>query len=264
MKMDRCCHWEIVAFLSQTIDHLSMQVSRLLVLETLASLFWIQPATACSIVGSYRVPNTLELVDRSDTIALVRVTDGGALNELGMRKARLVPFALIKGAELPSEIGFADASLSSDRLKAVSSDSRNLVDANPDAFSGSCNRYVFDKNMILLVFLRKENNEHELYNPPFSRSLEDVTSADALWVKAVKIYVQIANLPPRKRRKEMETRRNFLRMELEDPDSRLLGLELDRALHEKALTIKQPPPPAPHRKSRRRVARPSPNHPPQP
>ncbi|WP_167397768.1 hypothetical protein [Sphingomonas faeni] len=115
-------------------------------------------------------------------------------------------------------------------LRATASDPRNLVDANPDAFSGSCNRTVFRRNMIVVAFLKKDGMSFVPSAPPFSRALEDVPTATALWVKAVRMYAAIAAKPKSSRRDEMRRQRDALRFDLNDPDARLLALELDRAL----------------------------------
>ncbi|RYD58900.1 MAG: hypothetical protein EOP60_02545 [Sphingomonadales bacterium] len=180
----------------------------------------------------YRVPTNLELVERADAIVLARVDDAGPSGMAEIRKARLVPVASLKGSGLPLTIRFDDAVLSNEQMEARASDPRNLVDTNPDAFGGSCNRYLFDKGMLLVVFLLRDGTEMVADRSPFARTLEDVPSADALWVKAVKTYVEIGGLSKQKRRKEIARRRDMLSYELDDADSRLLALELARALRE--------------------------------
>lgn len=192
----------------------------------------VSPVQACSVVSGYRIPTTLELVDQAEAIVLARVADGGATTESGLKEVRLVPFALLKGPTMPPEIHFEGAMLSNEQFKAVASDPRNLVDANPDAFSGGCQRYVFDEGMIIVAFLQRYDDKLMPDGSPFSRSLEDVPSPESLWVKAVKLYVQISALPKSQRRKEMLRLRDHLGFEIEDADSRLLALELHRALRD--------------------------------
>jgi hypothetical protein len=216
----------------------------------LAACLWSVPlimlaicadANACSVSGSYRVPTTLQLVEQADAIVLARVVDGGPnayepAARMGVRNARLVPFAAIKGEYAGRRISFDNAALElqSADLRATPSDPRNLVDANPDAFSGSCNRFVFEPGMIVVAFLKKEGKNFVPFAPPFSRALEDVPDQNALWVKAVRMYAAIAEKPKASRRNEMQRQRDILRYELDDPDARLLGLELDRALRDVA------------------------------
>lgn len=197
-----------------------------------SALATVTPAQACSVVSGYRVPTTLELIDQAEAIVLARVVDGGSTTEVGFKDARLVPFALLKGATMPPEIHFEGAVLSNEQLKAVASDPRNLVDANPDAFRGGCQRYIFDEGMIIVAFLQRYGGKLVPDGSPFSRSLEDVPSPEALWVKAVELYVQISTRPKSERRKEMLRLRDQLGLEIGDADSRLLALELDRALRD--------------------------------
>lgn len=196
-------------------------------------------AQACSVPASYRVPTTLQLVEQADAIVLARVVDGGPIKyepaaRLGVRSARLVPFAAIKGQYAGHRIIFDDAALENVHagLKVDASDPRNLVDANPDAFSGSCNRETFRQGMIVVAFLKKDKGNLVPLAPPFSRALEDVPTPNALWVKAVRMYAAIAEKPKSIRRSEMRRQRDLLQFQLEDADARLLALELDRALRE--------------------------------
>jgi hypothetical protein len=201
-----------------------------------AAIFCLLAAPAlpgCSVDSKYRIPTTLQLARDADAVVLARIEDGGPSFASGFRAAKIVPFAILKGRSLPSEIQYKDAILSNGRAKATRSDPRNLVEANPDAFSGACQRYTFDKGMIVVAFLRKSGAGFVPDLSPFARALEDVPSPDALWVKAVKIYISIAALPKPMWRKEMERRRVLLRFELDDPDARLIALELDRALRDR-------------------------------
>lgn len=196
-------------------------------------------AQACSVPASYRVPTTLQLVEQADAVVLARVVDGGPVTfeparKMGLRSARLVPFAAIKGNYVGRGIVFDGAVLEKLDLKGVRatpSDPRNLVDANPEAFAGGCNRAIFRPRMIVVAFLKRRGNDFVPFAPPFSRALEDVPSENALWVKAVRMYADIAKRPKSSRRREMQLESERLRFQLDDPDARLLALELDRALH---------------------------------
>ncbi len=188
------------------------------------------PARACSVAKGYRVPSTLELADRSDTIVLARVV-GERVHSLGeYRKVQLVPFELLKGAALPPKFDLEDAAISGGDLRTVPSDPRELVNAHPDVFSGSCNRTVFNEGMTLVVFLRRVEGKLVVYAPPFSRTLEDVPSSNALWVKAVRLYIEIAASPVDQRFAGMQRRRDLFKGDIGDADASFLALELDRAL----------------------------------
>jgi hypothetical protein len=196
-------------------------------------------AQACSVPASYRVPTTLQLVEQADAIVLARVVDGGPSTfepfaQIGGRLARLVPFEAIKGDYSGRRILFEDAALEipSHHMRATPSDPRNLVDANPDAFKGSCNRVAFRQGMIVVAFLKRDGRNFVPFAPAFSRALEDVPNKDALWVKAVRMYAAIARKRKSLRRGEMRRQRDTLQYEIDDPDARLLALELDRALRD--------------------------------
>ncbi|WP_242148967.1 hypothetical protein [Sphingomonas sp. BAUL-RG-20F-R05-02] len=194
-------------------------------------------ADACSVAASYRVPTTLQLVEQADAIVITRIVDGGPATfkpfaRLGGRRARLIPLTTLKGHYSGQRIRFDEATLDlpKARLLATPSDPRNIVDANPDAFAGSCNRFVFKKDMIVIAFLKKDGGDFVSFAPPFSRALEDVPNLRSLWVKCVQMYAAIAAKPESSRRREMVRRRDTLRFAINDPDDRLLALELDRAL----------------------------------
>lgn len=191
--------------------------------------------------ATYRIPTTLQLVEQADAVMLARVVDGGPspyedFARMGGRLARFVPFAAIKGDFAAQRILFDEALLempgSDLRLRATPSDPRNLVHANPDAFRGSCNRDVFKQGMIVVIFLKRSGKDFVPFAPPFSRGLEDVPTPGALWVKAVQMYAAIAGKPKSSRRIEMRRERDRLQFEIDDPDARLLALELDRALRD--------------------------------
>src|SRR6476646_3419103 len=123
-------------------------------------------AQACSVPASYRVPTTLQLVEQADAIVLARVVDGGPSTfepfaHIGGRRARLVPFEAIKGDYSGRRVVFEDAALAmpTHDMRATPSDPRNLVDANPDAFRGSCNRVAFGPGMIVVAFLKRDGKD---------------------------------------------------------------------------------------------------------
>lgn len=149
------------------------------------------PAFACSVVSGYEVPTTLELVEMSNAIVLARV-DGEVAGKQGWQsEIVLKPEVQIFGTSMPKELsGFGY--LERGRARVTPSDPTNIRDANPDAFSGGCNRYVFRQDMLLLLFLKKQGNDYDIISAPFARTLEDVPDANALWVRAVKLYVSVA------------------------------------------------------------------------
>lgn len=210
--------------------------------------FWLLPllapaissdARACSVPAPYQVPSTLQLVEQADVIALARIVDGGPYSGAQgayaeARLAGLIPIAAIKGEFSGKQIVFGSAllELPGTDMQATPSDPRNLVNAHPDAFAGSCNRDIFRTGMIVVTFLKKEGSGLTPIVPAFARALEDVPTPDSLWVKAVRMYAAIAEKPKAMRRAEMRRQRDVLANEIDDPDARLLALELDRALRD--------------------------------
>jgi hypothetical protein len=194
------------------------------------SLASSQPAASCSVHSGYKPPDTLDLVVAADVIAIAEVLPGGQYLDTKYRRVSLRPLEVLKGEGPLQAVDLPDAVIAGGDAGTASSDPRNLVDAHPDAFAGSCNRSVFDEGTKLIVFLRREQGKLEVYAPPFSRALEDVSSDDALWVKAVKLYIGIAARPPADRPARMEELRDTLAADLNDADARLLSHELERAL----------------------------------
>lgn len=192
------------------------------------------PAAACSVVSSYRVPTNFELAERADTILLgtVEREEGGSERSTG--EVILRPTLLLKGSVLPSEVrlrGYIPVRA----MPATRSDPAELFRVNPDALSGGCNRYVFGRGMQLVLFLeRDETGKLRPSLPPFARAAEDVSGPDALWVRAVRLYVEIAALPPKQRRAALITRREALRAS-GDPDDALIAADIDRQLGKKRL-----------------------------
>lgn len=191
------------------------------------------PAAACSMIPSYRVPTNLELAERADTIIL-----GVIEREIPGQQAwdsQLVvrPTILLKGAALPGEIRIR-GHLSGQYMRAVASDPRDLYNPNPNALAGACVRSLFDRGMLVLLFLERKGEALELANYSFARTAEDVPSRDALWVKAVRIYVEMAALPKKQRKAALIAKRDVLRASSE-PDDKLLADDLDRQIKKKRI-----------------------------
>jgi hypothetical protein len=95
--------------------------------------------------------------------------------------------------------------------------------------AGGCVRYLFDKGMQVLLFLHRQDGALTLAGYPFARTAEDVPS-DAPWVKAVRLYVEIAALPKGERRRALIAHRDQFRAAPSDPDSKLLADDIDRQI----------------------------------
>ena len=194
------------------------------------------PAAGCSVVDTYRVPTNLELAERADTILLGTAEGEGEPNPDPWEHEIIVrPTLLLKGAALPAEVRI-HGSLSDDPRLVVASDPRDLFNPNPGALIGGCTRYIFKRGMLLLLFLQRDDGGRlRLAGSPFARSAEDVPSADAPWVKAVRLYVEIAALPERERRAALTARRDALRAQTGDPDAALLAEDIDRQIRRRRI-----------------------------
>ncbi|USU07922.1 hypothetical protein NF700_12630 [Sphingomonadaceae bacterium OTU29MARTA1] len=209
---------------------LLMQACFQLISVAIAGGLAVAPAQACSLPSNYQIPTTLELVERADTVVIAQVMDGGRSSAPKFRAVKLVSIASLKGQMPTRGIAIADGFLSNEQFRSTPSDQRNIVDANPDAFDGGCRRFVFDEGTLLVVFLRRRNGRYSVDAPALSRALEDISDPQALWVKAVRMYIEISALPKSRQRKEMSRRRSILAGEIKDADAQMLALDLGRAL----------------------------------
>lgn len=153
-------------------------------------------AAACSVRGGYRPPTALDLAVRADTIVIATV-DGarpGPDGDIGSVLA--MPGTLLKGRVLPPRIVLRDTVLTTDRRMVFRSDPRQLREPNDGALMGGCVRYAFARGMKLVLFLERDATGALVpIRATFARDAEDVTGPNALWVKAVREYAEIANLP---------------------------------------------------------------------
>lgn len=184
-----------------------MSIAAVLLMATLAA----SPAAACTMAANYEVPTTLELVAGSDSIVLARVGrsigDGSSPDQTSVE---LIPELLVAGTEMPARLQIF-GHLGTERFQATPSDPNELHKANSDAFSGGCNRYIFRRGMLLLLFLRKmPDGSFRIISSAFARTLEDVPDADAPWVRAVRYYNSVARLPKKERKALMQAERERL------------------------------------------------------
>lgn len=204
----------------------------LLPLAAAAALAAAAPASACSPLPGYRVPTSLELAERAEAIVIAtveaQVGEGPSPfdTEIVVR-----PVLLLKGEAMPGQIRF-EGMLATRRDRATRSDPRELFQPNPDALTGGCRRYVFKKGMQLVLFLERHDGVLRPADYPFSRAMEDVPSAEALWVRAVRLYAEIAALPPEARRAALIARQEALSA-AGDADSLLLARDIGRQLERK-------------------------------
>jgi hypothetical protein len=194
-----------------------------------ATFLTAAPAFACSVVPSYRVPTSLELAERADTI-LVGTVVGERRGADGSEDVVFIrPSLLLKGGELPKRVELWGRLAQAGELM-TRSDPREIRRPNPDTQRGGCVRYVFAKGMKLLLFFEREAGKLVFAGYPFARVSEDVPSDDSLWVKAVRTYVAIAALPESERKSGMIARRDALRAQSGDADAAAIADDIDREL----------------------------------
>lgn len=186
------------------------------------------PAAACTTVSGYRVPTNFEMVEQADTI-LLGVVERGPLPRSGDRSALVIrPTLLLKGPALPAEVRI-EGTLSGDFPTTVS-DPDELERAHPDAYAGACSRYMFVQGSTVLLFFTRENGVMRRFSPVFSRSAEDVPGPNSRWVQAVRLYVEIAALPPAERRAALFARRDSLAARIGDADAQAIAADIERYL----------------------------------
>ena len=199
------------------------------------------PGVACSVDDSYRVPTNFELAADAEIILLARI-ESGTTEITGPDMAMTVtPLELIKGAlplgaplTLPGAIAAPRFSVLSNPLE--------LEQAHPLAYIGGCTRYMFVRGATVLFFLTSAEKAFEGKDVPaemrgtmvpaggpFSRWAEDVLSAQSPWVRATRIYVAAAALPPERQKAMLAAERDRLRA-AGDQESRVIADDIDRQL----------------------------------
>jgi hypothetical protein len=186
-------------------------------------------ANACSVDDTYRVPTNLELVEQADVI-LLGVVESGPDEIDSMNGVDLVvrPTELIKGESLPAELRTVGMIASGNF--AVTSDPNELESAHPLAYIGGCARYMFVRGSTVLFFLKREGDRLVPLVVPFARWAEDVPSVQAPWVRAVRIYAEVASLPQSERRAALAARRDALRAASNDRDAAIIADDIDRQM----------------------------------
>lgn len=180
----------------------------------------------------------LQLVENADLV-LVGTLEKALEKQNFSQKILVKPTLLLKGNKLPKELyifgqfsdEFFDIGNEKIRITARKSDPLDLHRPHAEVWEGGCVRQVFDKGMQLLLFFKWQDGELVRYDPIHSRSAEDVSSLESLWVKAVKIYARILELPKSERRAAMNAKMLELRETAwNDDGKRLLADDIERQL----------------------------------
>ncbi|UKK84958.1 hypothetical protein L7H23_02300 [Sphingopyxis sp. BSN-002] len=215
---------------------LAMVKQSLLAWALLGTALTAPVAQACSVIPGYKVPTALELAASSEAIVLARVGKAIAGNEDDFMGAfEIVPETLIYGTTLPGPLTMqgsiaVNGRLGGTNIPVTPSDPDELAKANPDAFSGACNRYVFNEGMLLLLFLKRgDDGKPQVISYPFARTKEDVADANAPWVRAVRFYSSVAHDPKEVRKQKMLAERDRL-IATGDPIDALLAKDIERQI----------------------------------
>ena len=132
----------------------------------------VTAASACSVVGDYRVPTNLELAQGAELIMLGRITgaESGTDEDSVMDSVVVIePVAAIKGALPPAAIKLGGMTLTEGELAhyGVLSNPYDLEAAHPASYIGGCIRYLFPRGTSVLFFLEHgENGEWRPEPPP--------------------------------------------------------------------------------------------------
>jgi hypothetical protein len=119
------------------------------------------------------------------------------------RQILVKPTYLLKGSSLPNT-SYIRGFLSDEtiqlpdrkiRVHATKSSELDLWRPHPEVWTGGCSRQTFERGMQIVLFFKRHGEKLNWLDPAFSRSSEDVSGPDSLWVRAVKLYARISQLP---------------------------------------------------------------------
>lgn len=197
------------------------------------------PVSACSLMPEYKGPETnFELVQQADTIFIGTLVKTLGKDEFD-RQILVKPTVLLKGQNLPKAVqirGYLSDRTIKDagkqfRVRAISSEPFDLWRPHPEVWIGGCSRYNFNQGMQIVLFFKKNGNKLEWFDPAFTRSSEDVSGPNALWVKAIRTYVRIGRLPPENQKTALRNEMLNLRKDnFGDSDRTPLADDIERQL----------------------------------
>lgn len=199
--------------------------------------FPFEPAFACSVVDSYRVPTNLELAQSAQLILLGRVAGEripADKDDWHDRAILVTPVAALKGTLPNGPIAIGGMSLAEGEMDryGVLSNPYELEAAHPDSYTGGCIRYIFRRDTTVLFFLERDE-KGKGWRPAgdaFSRWAEDVLSDDAPWLRLTQLYVRAAAMPEGERRALLESERATLAARSGDVIARLMAADIARQL----------------------------------
>ena len=198
----------------------------------------VSTANACSMPADWSgPPSNFDLVKSADTIII-----GTVVKPIGAvvfdQKLLVRPTSLLKGQRLPKEI-LIEGTLSDQivsiegklyRPSVAASDPYDLYRPHSQVFAGGCIRNIFDRDMKLVLFLEKDGNNFRWMTEPFARTAEDVPSDNALWVRAIKLYSKISQLPESEHQSALKSQLQNLRTKEWQNGNKLLADDIERQL----------------------------------
>jgi hypothetical protein len=195
--------------------------------------------SACSLGPDYKGPETnFELIQQADTIFIGTLVRSEGKDPFD-RKILVRPTNLLKGSSLPNEVlirGYlSDETVKLPdreiRVRAAKSAELDLWRPHPEVWGGGCSRQTFDRGMQVVLFFQRNGDQLSWLDPAFSRSSEDVSGTDALWVRAVKLYAQISQLPLEEQKPTLKAEMRKLRNDsLLNSNNELLADDIERQL----------------------------------
>ena len=205
----------------------------LLVVTLLAGL--TAEGYACETVRTYRVPTNFELVEQADLIVLARVLPSEpprakekpriAWSETP--RITLSPEAILKGT-LPAQplmvSGTTHWHFSKQPVVPLPTP---LGRPHPSSNEGSCTRTAYPVGGLIVAMFKNGPKGSVQLDHPFARQIEDVEGPDAVWVRAVKLYVELSKIPAGPRRAKAVLRKaRRLEGNFSDPGGQQIGLDL--------------------------------------
>jgi hypothetical protein len=203
----------------RAFSQMMLRYPSLILLTIISSVLAPTTVYACSLDADYKGPRTnFELAEQADLIfvgTLVKSVGDDDYHPMILVK----PETLLKGKALPKTAyirGILSDRIISEggkpfRLNASPSDPFDIWRPHAEAFSGSCSRYSFNQNTLVVLFFDNVNGRLEWLDPAFARGAEDVPDVKALWVRAVKLYADISQLPKDKQRSALSNEMTKLR-----------------------------------------------------
>jgi len=182
---------------------------------------------AYQVVPTYHIPSNFELIEHADLIVLARVQTGAtrvdhAQNDTAIE---LSPIEVLKGQKPRAPLyvrGSAEW-----RGKPATPIITHLGEPHPSSLDGACTRTAYPPGGLLIAMFKNSSTGPELLHYPFARQIEDVDGPNGAWVRAVKIYVEMSQIPPGpQRRKAIVSKIRQLNSGGNDPAGQAIAFDL--------------------------------------